>query len=419
MIFLRLIKTYFFSGLLLSLPLIAAPLKQPPSERALIRSINSTGIFVYYLLDKSHNTIISPLSLSASLLMAYMGAREETEREMARAMHLSMPQKDVGKIFASLHDQLTSRQEMINLGNSMWVGNKTKILSSYRNTIEDDFSGTIKKVDFDKPKKTAHEINQWIFDQTQGKIGLFVQPSDIPLSTKLALVNSLYVKGSWENPFPTQKTEEKHFHTSMGRWVSAKMMNQQAYFPYFENEKTQMLVLPFEETNPHLGLVIFLPKKHQSNLFDFYYAQESSKPDGFFSYLDHLEKRYIDVSIPKFTASQKLNTLSLLNSLGIHLALSNKANFSGIDKAQDLMISKAFHQSVISIDEGGLFAAAGSGVTFSLKSGAELETPILFQANRSFLYALVDLQTKLLLFIGECIDPTQIEIKQVEGAKNS
>lgn len=418
MIFLRFIKICFFSVLCFSLPLIAAPLKQIPSEKALIQSINSTGIFVYYILEKPHNTVISPLSLSASLLMAYMGARKQTEREMAAAMHLSMSQKDVGKYYASLHDHLTTSQESIKIGNSMWLGEKTKILSSYKNTVEDDFSGTINKVDFENQKATLHNINQWVYDQTHGKIGVFMQPSDLPPSTKLALINSLYVKGTWESPFPTQKTGMKQFFTSKGSWVNANMMNQQSFFPYFENDETQVLVLPLEGRNPQLGLVIFLPKENQSHIFDFYYTQDESKPEGFLSYLDHLDKHNIDVSIPKFIISQKLNIHSLLGSLGIRLAISSKANFSGIDGTQDLMISNASQQCLISIDEGGLFAAAASGVTFNLKSSAELETPIQFQANRPFLYALVDLQTKLLIFIGECIDPTETGIKELVGTKN-
>ena len=82
------------------------------------------------------------------------------------------------------------------------------------------------------------------------------------------------------------------------------------------------------------------------------------------------------------------------------------------------MISKAFQQSVLSIDEGGIFATAATSSSFSLKSSRR-DDAAEFVANRPFLYAVYDFDTKLLLFLGECQDPSQTGIIKTTGRKSS
>ncbi len=384
-------------------------------EAELVKSMNTTGIFVYYILDKNQNTVISPLSLTSSLLLAYMGARGETAKEMASALSLTLPQDEVGKAYAAIHKYLTGGMETILMGNSIWVDDQVQVFPSYIEMAKEDFFAKVKMVDFQNPLKAIHDINTWVANHTKNKITEFLQPSEISPSDKLILLNGLYVTGSWRYPFPTERSGVEPFLTQSGQSINAQMMNQKNVFPYFENEETQVLILPLENLNASLGLALFLPKKRQSELFNFYYTKDESKPDGFLSYLEQTKPTYMDVTIPKFLIAQKLKVTGLLGSIGIKLATSTNADFSGIDGKKDLMISKAAQQCVISINEGGLFASAASGTTFSLKSTPPGEPTARFKANRPFLYALVDFKTQLLLFIGECLDPTQTEIKVTES----
>lgn len=402
---------FFFSALTFFAPLRA-------HDDALIESINSTGLFTYYILNKSQNTVFSPFSMGASLLMAYSGARGDTASQMASAMHLTIPQNQVAKTYSRLEEELSSGNGTVKIGNSMWVDKKTPILSSYKKLVEDDYNGLIQYVAFNNPKKAAYEINSWVYNHTDKKISLLVQPQEISSSTKMMLINALFVKGAWQTPFPTQRTGMKQFLTHQNEWVNAPTMNQTSQFPYYEDQEMQIVALPLENLNSRLALVLFLPKEKQSSVFDFFYSKDQTKPEGFLSYLDKLEKRPVEITLPKFIISQKINIGSFLSSIGMSLVTSGKADFSGIDGKKDLFISKATQQSVISIDEGGLFATASSGITFSLKSSIPFDNPAQFTANRPFLYALIDMESKLMLFIGECLDPTQTGIIETEDKKN-
>lgn len=379
------------------------------SEEELTKSLNQSGMFLYYLINKSHNTIFSPLACNGSLLMVYMGAKGQTAYEIASALHLTLPQSEVAATYQSLVKPLYSSIDTFMLGSSLWIDDRFEILSSYKDIVQTDFNGSLHTVDFSKPVHAAHEINKWVYTYSKNKISSFINPKAITNQTKMILMNSLYLRGRWESPFPTQNTGVRPFLTSEGSPVDCKMMRQESELYYFENQDTKVVALPIESDGAHLAFVIFLPKKEVDDLYNFYYSQDESKPEGFLSYLRELKKTYLNLNLPRFLISQKLDLKPLFRALGINSATSSSADFSGIDGKKDLMLNQVAHESLLSIDEGGLFATAASGFSFGFKSKPRGE-PIDVMANRPFLYAVMDFDTKLILFLGECHDPSQTGI---------
>lgn len=404
-------------GLFLALITLGAPFRAYSINEELAESINHTGMFLYYITDKSQNTVISPLAISTSLLMTYMGAKGNTAHQIAMGLHLTIPQKEVPFAYLSLVNQLAGGRAKIQIDATMWIDEKSNVLGSYKSLISKKFDGSIHSVNFLKPLIAAKSMNKWIYEKSDGKIARFIDPSILSSSTQLILINSLFLKGSWGNPFPTQNTEQQPFLKKDGSSVSCRMMHQSSELYYFENDDSQIVALPIDNLNSHLAFVIFLPKKNLSDLYNFYYSQDEKKPEGFISYLQHLKKAYVNISIPKFIVSQKLNLIPLYRSLGINEALSTRADFSGIDGTKNLMISEAFQQNVLSIDEGGIFATAATASSLSLNS-SKSGNAAQFVANHPFLYAVYDFDTKLLLFLGECQDPSQTGITKVTGGKS-
>jgi serpin B len=69
----------------------------------------------------------------------------------------------------------------------------------------------------------------------------------------------------------------------------------------------------------------------------------------------------------------------------------------------DLFLSKVLHEAYFALDESGIVAAAATGAAMNVKSTAG--SPKEFIADHPFIFALVDLQTKIPLFLGEFTTP--------------
>ena len=97
----------------------------------------------------------------------------------------------------------------------------------------------------------------------------------------------------------------------------------------------------------------------------------------------------------------------VLAALGMPLAFTDEADFSGITTAQRLRIDEVVHQAYIDVNEAGTEAAAATAVVMT--ASARLmhpELPVEMIVDRPFLFALTDLRSGLPLFLGRVADPT-------------
>jgi serpin B len=81
-----------------------------------------------------------------------------------------------------------------------------------------------------------------------------------------------------------------------------------------------------------------------------------------------------------------------------------RADFSGITTAEQLVISAVIHQANIDVDEKGTEAAAATAVV--MRAGAMPAEPVTLRVDRPFIYALRDLPTGAILFLGRVTDPS-------------
>ena len=124
--------------------------------------------------------------------------------------------------------------------------------------------------------------------------------------------------------------------------------------------------------------------------------------------LEDLEKRKpgkLVLMLPKFKISVMSDLIPAFADLGLKLAFDGeKADFGGITGRPDglglIWISQIKHQAFLEVNEEGSEAAAATAVEFKTRS-----SPARFQANRPFLFLLVDRQTDAILFMGRVKNP--------------
>ncbi|HEY8239003.1 MAG TPA: serpin family protein, partial [Candidatus Limnocylindrales bacterium] len=84
---------------------------------------------------------------------------------------------------------------------------------------------------------------------------------------------------------------------------------------------------------------------------------------------------------------------------------AGRADFTGITPVDDLCISAVIHQANIDLDEEGTEAAAATGVIAGVTSMPP--EPVPMTVDRPFLFALRDVETGAILFLGRVVEPAE------------
>lgn len=116
-----------------------------------------------------------------------------------------------------------------------------------------------------------------------------------------------------------------------------------------------------------------------------------------------LEDRAVFV-LPRFGTESRLYLADILGALGLPTAFTDDADFTGITTEEPLKIRAVIHQANINVDDKGAEAAATTAVEI-VAAGAPAE-PVVLVVDRPFLFALRDLGTGAVLFLGRITDPS-------------
>lgn len=79
-------------------------------------------------------------------------------------------------------------------------------------------------IDFSKPEEASRKINKWIESETKGKIKDVIPEGDLNPKSRIALANTAYFKGVWDQEFDKNATKMALFHVSSEKVTPTQMM---------------------------------------------------------------------------------------------------------------------------------------------------------------------------------------------------
>lgn len=356
------------------------------------------------LKNEEENLIFSPYSIATCLSMAYLGARGETQTQMQSALNLTLDRKNLAKAAGALSQSLLPQKKdeksyQLQLANALWIDQETFLLTDFRYPIEEQFKAKLGRINFANSADAATTINDWTSQQTQGKISNLLRESDIDSSTRLVLTSTAYFQGTFQSPFPQNQTKKSSFYSASETSAKANMMRQTLSTPYFENDLMHAFALPFNgATNrgSSLALLIVFPKSPSN--FALVLRELMGSYD---EWLSSLKSEHIDLSLPKFTFSDRFDLTKPLEDLGMEDAFDAVANFTGIDGMRDLYINKIIHQAYFSVDENGTCAGTATAAPAGAGSAAAQKPTVQLVIDHPFLFFIVDLKSHEMLFMGK------------------
>lgn len=378
-------------------------------EQALLVEVNSAFAFELYqaIREEEGNLFYSPYSISVALAMTYAGASGETTQQMADILHFLLGQEKLHPAFNWLDAELAKRGEgaegkdgegfRLNIVNAIWGQKDYEFLTDFLDVLAENYGAGLRILDFiTETEKSRLTINDWVSDQTEGRIEDLIPQGAIDALTRLVLTNAIYFNAAWENPFDKKMTADGPFYLLDGGQVIVPLMKQTESFSYTKGEGYQAVELLYD--GDELSMVIFLPEAGQFEAF-----AEGLQAQQVDAIINDLQDTRVTLTMPQFEFDSEFSLKDTLAGMGMPIAFSGDADFSGMTGNQELSISDVVHKAFVAVDEAGTEAAAATSVIIKLT--AVPEPPVEVTIDRPFIFLIRDIETGAILFIGRVMNP--------------
>ncbi len=377
---------------------IRTPAEMTSSELQLSSSSNDFGFNLYREVkagsQSDENLFISPLSVSMALGMTLNGAKGETKDEMRQTLELAgMTQEQINQSYKSFIRLLTrlDLDVSLSIANSIWSREGLPVVDDFVSVNRDYFDALVKSLDFNL-ETAPDSINQWVSENTNGKIDKLIEGAIDP-STIMFLINAIHFKANWTIPFNPDSTIATVFNVNDAETVECDMMRKHDYFNTKYTNLFYALDLPYGDSS--FGMYIILP--HEEVGIDAVVASMTN--ESWNEWTSNLGIVRIELNLPKFKMECTYGLNDVLESLGMPLAFTAGADFSGIVPGGGVWISEVKHKTFVEVNEEGTEAAAVTQVTMTTS------LPPDFIADRPFMFVIYERSSKTILFIGEVKEP--------------
>ena len=377
-----------------------------------IAALHDLGAGLYGQMGaKEGNLALSPYSVAVALAMTQNGARGQTLAEMTDVLGGVDPARLNGGFNAltSYVESLAGTKEKLDgekgeialrAANQLFGEQTTTFEKPFLDTLAREYGAGLQAVDFKGDYEGARvAINDWTAERTEDRIEDLIPPGVLNTLTRLVLVNALYLKAPWEQPFENEITEDRDFHLVDGSTVSVPTMTMQTRGGLLlgSGDGWQALQIPY--AGRELAMTIVLPA--EGRLAD---VETAVVGAGLPAMLESVRPAEVAVSLPRWTFRTDSPLKETLTALGMSAAFDDKlADFSGMTTEEQLFIAAVLHQAFIAVDEEGTEAAAATAVVAQAESMPQY---VPFTADRPFLFVIHDVEHGTPLFLGRVSDPS-------------
>lgn len=349
----------------------------------------------------TNNSLFSPLSVHAALSMLAWGATGNTSTSMRETLYLF----DIDDPYQEYQELIQSLKQITDIdlvmANGIWVNPSVKIKEEYKKFVTDYFKAKSDNFNLNDTNGPEFQINNWVTSSTNNTITSLLQRGTITKDTALILINSLFLKASWQSPFDQSKTTKGDFTTQDGTNVTTDfMIKTDTSFQVKTYDEADVVRIPFK--NNTYALYIMLPNsKH--DLTELEYLDHYSGNDGF---LEGFEMTKLNLALPKFKLTATLNLNEALQEMGMANPFTDDATFSGISDVH-LELNNVIQKATFEVTEYGTIASSSTSVDLSTKSGNKATD---FRVNKPFMFFIRDDYRELILFEGKLSDPRETTI---------
>jgi len=351
--------------------------------------------------DPRANLVLSPSSLASGLGMAYLGARGDTARAMAGVLHL--PVAGGQALEAGLQARSAALRGLsgpgvtVDASDQVWADPGLPTERSYLNAVATGYDAGLAQAPLlHHPEQARQEINQAIATATKGQIPQLLAPGMLQ-NIGWVLTDALYLHAAWATPFDVNQTNPGPFTTAAGQHVTAQFMTGGEFAAVRAGGWTAVW-LPY--SGGKLAMEALLPPASAAGCA----VPAATALGTMTSRLAAGQPGALTRSIafPKVNLASHVSMKSMLTSLGMGVAFSSAADFTGLSP-QACCIGLVEQAATLGVGENGTVASAATAVGAMASAARVLPPQVRF--DRPYLMLVTDSTTGEPLFLARIANP--------------
>ena len=281
----------------------------------------------------------------------------------------------------------------VEVANRLFPDDDFSPLPAFLDTAAAHYGATAQPINTADGAAAAEVVNRWVSERTRGLVPVIVS-RDAVQDQRLVLVNTVYLKADWVEPFLPEWTDDGRFTTGGGGSVTVPFMRDRepVHRRFVRLEGADAVELPYRGDELAMWLVV------PHDVAGLAAVEESLDAESLAGLAGAAQAGYVDLTMPKW--EQALPPTDLFEWL-CPRGFCAGAPFDGI--APGVFITAALHGAKVIVDEKGTEAAAATAMAFNESAPPVPELTVV--ADRPFLWAIVHNDTGAILFVGRLTDP--------------
>ncbi|MBE5819157.1 MAG: serine protease inhibitor [Clostridiales bacterium] len=339
------------------------------------------------------NVLVSPVSLLYCLTLLANGADGNTLKQIEDTVGMDLD--DLNRFAAAFSESLYNGDGCkVSLANSAWIKNDPALVveEGFLQANADWLDAEVFASDFGE--ETLKDINSWVSENTDGMINNVLESIDPGML--MYLINTLLFDSEWETKYKNSQIKDEVFTNYDSSTTSVNMMSSKESI-YYSYGAAQGFAKKYK--GGAYSFVAILPDEN----VDIYDFAANMDADFFNNYLKSGKYGEVYAKIPEFKFESELIELNeILASMGMEdMFIQSKANFRKMGHYGDLglMVDFISQKTVIDVSRNGTKAAAVTIGGIKATSIPRDEVHYVY-LDRPFVYAIIDTNTNIPLFMG-------------------
>lgn len=342
-----------------------------------------TDMMKQLLVSENENTVCSPLNTYIAFAMLAEISDGNTRKQILDMLNVNDVDTLRENVSSLWKSNCVDTPVLKSLpANSLWLNSGVKFKDVTLELLAkqyyaSSFSGVPGSAEMDQA------LRKWTDNNTGGLLTEYTKEMSMDPSTVLEILSTIYYKAMWAEKFQETDTTPETFHGTAGD-TTVNMMKKTDIMNVYRTENLTSVSLNLTESG---AMHFLLPDKNTdvNELVsdpDIIKAIHNNGDDKKWSY------HPVNLSVPKFKVSGKVDLLEAIRSLGVTDALDpDLSDFTPLTTDRDeLYLSKAEHAATIEIDEHGVTGAAYTELCVNETSSLIDENEVNIVLDRPFMF---------------------------------